>query len=115
MTLKVPYGANVTGILADVCLPETSSLQIELVNAACLRPEKAELLQKWIQKLAEAKYDDLTSAIAVYVTEHPEKLEECLHIDFDNVSAEARIKYVAATARVFEKTEASWRERMDMF
>lgn len=115
LTLKVPYGANVTGILADVCLPETSSIQIELVNATCLRPEKAELLQKWIQKLAEAKYDDFTSAIAVYVTEHPEKLEECLHIDFDNVSAEVRIKYVATTARVFEKTEASWRERMDMF
>lgn len=85
LTLKVPYGANVTGILADVYLPESSDIQIELVNATCLRSEKAALLQKWIQKLAEAKYDDLTSAIAVYVAEHPEKLEECLPIDFDNV------------------------------
>lgn len=115
LILEVPYGANVTGILADICLPENSSIQIELVNSTCLRPEKAELLQKWIQKLAEAKYDDLTSAIAVYAAEHPEKLEECLHIDFDNVSDEARTKYIAASARAFEKTEAAWRERMDLF
>ena len=115
LALKVPYGANVTGILADVYLPESSNIQIELVNATCLCSEKATLLQKWIQKLAEAKYDDLTSAIAVYVAEHPEKLEECLHIDFDNVSDEARAKYIAATARAFEKTEAAWRERMDLF
>lgn len=115
LTLKVPYGANVTGILADVYLPESSNIQIELVNATCLRSEKAALLQKWIQKLAEAKYDDLTSAIAVYAAEHPEKLEECLHIDFDNVSDEARTKYIAASARAFEKTEAAWRERMDLF
>lgn len=115
LTLKVPYGANVTGILADVYLPESSNIQIELVNATCLRSEKVTLLQKWIQKLAEAKYDDLTSAIAVYVAEHPEKLEECLHIDFDNVSDEARTKYIAASARAFEKTEAAWRERMDLF
>ena len=115
LTLKVPYGANVTGILADVYLPESSDIQIELVNATCLRSEKAALLQKWIQKLAEAKYDDLTSAIAVYVAEHPEKLEECLHIDFDNVSDEARAKYIAASARAYEKTEAAWRERMDLF
>lgn len=115
LTLKVPYGANVTGILADVYLPESSNIQIELVNATCLRSEKATLLQKWIQKLAEAKYDDLTSAIAVYAAEHPEKLEECLHIDFDNVSDEARTKYIAASARAYEKTEAAWRERMDLF
>lgn len=115
LTLKVPYGANVTGILADVYLPESSNLQIELVNATCLCSEKAALLQKWIQKLAEAKYDDLTSAIAVYAAEHPEKLEECLHIDFDNVSDDAHTKYIAASARAFEKTEAAWRERMDLF
>lgn len=115
LVLEVPYGASVLGALFDTQVPANSNVQMKLANATCLRPEKAELLQKWIQKLAEAKYDDLTSAIAVYVTEHPEKLEECLHIDFDNVSAEVRIKYVATTARVFEKTEASWRERMDMF
>lgn len=115
LLLEVPYGASVLGALFDTQVPANSNVQMKLANAACLPSEKATLLQEWIQKLAESKYADLTSAIAVYVTGHPEKLEECLRIDFDNVSAEARIKYVAATAKVFEKTEASWRERMDMF
>ena len=85
LVLEVPYGASVLGALFDTQVPANSNVQMKLANAACLPSEKAELLQKWIQKLAEAKYDDLTSTIAVYVTEHPENLEECLRIDFDNV------------------------------
>ncbi len=78
LVLEVPYGASVLGALFDTQVPANSNVQMKLANAACLPSEKAELLQKWIQKLAEAKYDDLTSTIAVYVTEHPEKLGRML-------------------------------------
>ena len=115
LALKVPYGANVTGILSDVHLPETSNIQIELANADCLPSEKATLLQKWIQKLAESKYDDLTSAMAIHAAEHPEKLEEYFHLDIDNMSEETRNEFLATTAKYLGKAAASLRERMNLF
>lgn len=115
LALKVPYGANVTGVLFDVHLPETSSIQIRLANADCLPSEKATLLQKWIQKLAESKYDDITSAMAIHATEHPEKLEEYFHLDLDNVPEETRNEFLATTAKYLGKAAASLRERMNLF
>lgn len=55
LTLKVPYGTNVTGILFDVHLPETSNIQIELANADCLPPEKATLLLEWFQIVSKVE------------------------------------------------------------
>ena len=100
LLLEVPYGASVLGALFDTQVPANSNVQMKLANAACLPSEKATLLQEWIQKLAESKYADLTSAIAVYVTGHPEKLEECLRIDFDNVPADTLKKFISATEQI---------------
>lgn len=100
LLLEVPYGASVLGALFDTQVPANSNVQMKLANAACLPSEKATLLQEWIQKLAESKYADLTSAIAVYVTGHPEKLEECLRIDFDNVPADTLKKFISVTEQI---------------
>lgn len=100
LLLEVPYGASVLVALFDTQVPANSNVQMKLANAACLPSEKATLLQEWIQKLAESKYADLTSAIAVYVTGHPEKLEECLRIDFDNVPADTLKKFISATEQI---------------
>ena len=100
LLLEVPYGASVLGALFDTQVPANSNVQMKLANAACLPSEKATLLQEWIQKLAESKYADLTSAIAVYVTRHPEKLEECLRIDFDNVPADTLKKFISVTEQI---------------